>query len=243
VRGIFVADPTTEDPGSPPSHELSGEVEVRAVGPAASVLWLRRLALGDGAAVTWASDHGEEALYVVSGVVDVGGRDAPAGGALVVEGAARARAVAVGPTEVVHVGRRDGGGGDGTEVHVIGPGGTHVLEEPGRLTRFFADSRCPTCSVTLFLTGRDGAYESAPHSHSADELIHVLDGELHLGRTVLGPSSTLGVEADRRYGFRSPGFRFLNYRPGPSWLTRARRAGPIEEGPEAAGLREVGDLR
>jgi hypothetical protein len=193
--------------------------------------------------LVWDPPHGEEAVHVVAGGLEVDGRRAPAGGALVLEGAARAEAVALGSTEVVLFGRRDQGGEAGTAVHVVGPGGTHAVHDADRVTRFFADSRCPTCSVTLFETGRSGTYESAPHSHSADELIHVLEGEIHVGRTVLGPGATLAVAADRRYGFRSPGFRFLNYRPGRSVLSRPGGAAPLDEGPAAAGLPFVGDLR
>ena len=71
----------------------------------------------------------------------------------------------------------------------------------------------------------------------------MLAGELVLGRRVLGPGATLAVEADRRYGFRSAGFRFLNYRAGPSTLTRAGDGAEVAEGGRASGFTPVMDLR
>jgi hypothetical protein len=165
---------------------------------------------------------------------------------VVVEAGAVAHAVA-GPegATVVHTGRWSpvAHGKAGGHVHVVGPGGTWAREEPGRASRFFADSTCPTCDLTLLYTSRGGEYRSAPHSHSADELIHVLAGQIVVGRNVLGPGATVAVAADRRYAFHSPGFAFLNYRAGPSAQTVGRSAAPVPEGGEVHGFTPVMDLR
>jgi len=94
-------------------------------------------------------------------------------------------------------------------------------------------------------TSRSERYESAPHSHSQDELIHLLDGEIVLGSYRLGPGDTLAVAADRRYRFNSgdAGFGFLNYRRGPSVQTIDPAAPPRVEGGAANGFELVNDLR
>jgi hypothetical protein len=184
-------------------------------------------------------EGGEEAIYVLDGAVEVDGRTCPAGGAVIVEGAARP--MLTGPATVVRFSAVEPQG-TGTDVHVVGPGGTWASIGEGRDSRYFADSTCEGCDLNLFWTGRDHEYVSAPHSHSADELIHVVVGEVHVGRRVLGPGSTIAVAKDQRYGFRSPGgFGFLNYRPHVA--THTRDGVVMEEGPIAHGFDRVMDLR
>lgn len=202
-------------------------------------LWAERTALAPGEAVR--GGPGEEAVYVVSGSVELDGRTCPAGGAVIAEGAASAELVAPDGAVLVRFGARVPAG-DGRAVHVVGPGGTWAQVGDGRDTRYFADSECDTCDVTLFWTGREHAYESAPHSHSADELIHVVVGEIHVGRRVLGAGSTLAVARDRRYAFRTPGpFGFLNFRPHVA--THTRDGVTMAEGGRAHGFDLVMDLR
>lgn len=57
-----------------------------------------------------------------------------------------------------------------------------------------------------------------PHSHSQDEVIYIVDGELTMGDRVCGPGTVLFIERDTEYGFvtGSEGVRFLNLRPGPA---------------------------
>lgn len=52
------------------------------------------------------------------------------------------------------------------------------------------------------------------HSHDEDEIIYVVDGELHLGRQVLGPGASVLIPGDTLYSFRAgpDGLRFLNFR-------------------------------
>lgn len=204
-------------------------------------LWLERRSLDAGSALELGADHGDEALYVLDGEVEVDGRRCPGGGAVVVEAGVPAVVRATAPTTVVHVGRAGGPTTGGAQVHVVGPGGTWASVGEGRDTRYFADAECPTCDLVLFVTGRDHEYVSAPHSHSSDELLHVLTGEVHVGRRVLGPGSTVAVAAGVRYGFRSPGFSFLNYRPHVATITRDGVT--AEEGGRAHGFDPVMDLR
>lgn len=219
MNGIWLAEPGEAVPSSLP-------------------LWVRRAVLAPGEVLRCGG--GEQALYVLDGSLAVDGRVCPAGGAVIVEGSARPEVAAPEGASVVHFGTRRPGG-TGVDVHVVGPGGTWAQVGGGRDTRYFADSECEHCDVTLFWSGRDHEYVSAPHSHSADELIHVVTGEVHVGRRVLGPGSTIAVAAGRRYGFRSPGFGFLNYRPHVA--THTRDGVTMEEGGRAHGFAPVMDVR
>ena len=88
-------------------------------------------------------------------------------------------------------------------------------------------------------------YVSATHSHSTDELIHLVWGELRLGSQTMRPGDTLAVDADRRYGFRSgpDGFGFLNYRRDASEQVVERGSPPRREGGLVNGLTAVMDVR
>jgi hypothetical protein len=92
-------------------------------------------------------------------------------------------------------------------------------------------------------TSRDGPYVSAPHSHSQAELIHLLSGQITLGRTTLGPGDTLYVQADRRYAFTGgpDGFSFLNYRRDASLNAVVRGGEPRLEGGAAHGFTRIAD--
>jgi mannose-6-phosphate isomerase-like protein (cupin superfamily) len=53
------------------------------------------------------------------------------------------------------------------------------------------------------------------HAHDEDEIIYVLKGELHFGRQVLRPGSSLFIRGKAFYSFSAgpEGLRFLNFRP------------------------------
>jgi hypothetical protein len=234
-------------------HRFIGGATTRLVSPPGFALWLVAGELEDGVSLQLPEVHGDEAVYVGAGALRVDGVTCPRGGAAVIEAGAAPEIVAVGPTRVVHVGPRDPlpaafGTGTappaGTEVHVVGPRGTYAAVEPGRDTHYYADSTCPTCSLTLLYTSRSVPYVSDTHSHSTDELIHVLWGELRLGSQVVRPGDTLAIDADRRYGFRSgpDGFGFLNYRREASQQTIERGSPPRMEGGLVNGLTPVMDL-
>jgi hypothetical protein len=54
-----------------------------------------------------------------------------------------------------------------------------------------------------------------PHSHDIAEIIYVVAGELHFGSRVLGPGSSVAIDRNAIYSFRSgpQGLKFLNFRP------------------------------
>jgi hypothetical protein len=53
------------------------------------------------------------------------------------------------------------------------------------------------------------------HSHDEDEIILVVEGELHAGSQVLGPGCSMYVTGGTVYAFRAgpEGLRFFNFRP------------------------------
>lgn len=232
---------------------LDGSAVSAAMSPPEFSLWLVRGTLSDGAALRWTVPHGDEVVYVLGGALDVDGRICPTGGTVVVESGVAARATAVGETNVLHFGPVDPvppsefagpPHPDGHVTHVIGPGGTFACLEERRDTRYYMDSTCPTCRATLLYTGRSDAYSSNAHSHSADEIIYVVHGDLQLGAYALGAGDTLSVAHDVRYKFHTDGaFLFLNYRSDGSRQTIDRDKPPIIEGGAVHGFTPVMDLR
>lgn len=79
-----------------------------------------------------------------------------------------------------------------------------AIHEPGddeTLQLFEVDFE-PGCRVQL-------------HAHDEDEIIYILRGELHFGRQVLRPGSSLFIKGKAFYSFSAgpEGLRFLNFRP------------------------------
>jgi hypothetical protein len=242
----------------PSAWDLRGPVEARLLSPPDVSLWLYRISLGAGSELRWPGVHGDEAVYLLAGSLEVAGRPegsiVESGSAVIVESGLPARVFAMSDCQLLHFGSTfseppaDGPYGapsaQGHVVHAVGPGGVYAAVGDGRDTRFYADSSCPTCRITLMRTGRDAAYASPAHSHSQDELIHVLSGEITLGRSTLGPGDTLYVQADRRYTFTggSEGFSFLNYRRDASMHAVVRGGEPKLEGGATHGFRHVADV-
>jgi len=255
VKGIGFAPAAPLGAGyAAPTCRVTGGASSSRVAFDGFPLWAVTAVLAPGATLEWDGAHGDEGLYVTDGALTVGGRACPAGGAVIVEAQAPASVAAPEGAAVVHFGPHDAAvPGDGHygppappphTVHVVGPGGVYAAVEPGRDTRMFADSSCPTCRITLFVTGRDEPYTSARHSHSADEILYVLRGEVRFGSRRLGPGDAVGIAGGHRYGFRSgrEGFAFLNYRRDASSQTTQGDI-PRLEGGRARGLTFVNDVR
>jgi mannose-6-phosphate isomerase-like protein (cupin superfamily) len=215
-------------------------------------LWVTWAEVAAGGELTWSGHHGDEGLYVVDGELEFAGSKCPTGGAVIIESGVPARVRVPNGAAVVHFGPEDpeppANGVHGPPapeprgVHLVGPGGVWAATEPGRDTRMFADSTCPTCRITLFLTGRDQEYRSSAHSHSADEILYLLRGRIHFGSYQLGPGDCVAIRGGQRYQFRSgpDGFAFLNYRRDASEQT-TEGAGPQLEGGKVRDLTFVDD--
>jgi hypothetical protein len=111
------------------------------------------------------------------------------------------------------------------------------------LTKFFADASCPTCRISLMWSSHTEKYRSAAHSHSQNELIHVLEGEMFLGSYRVGPGDTLAVPANVRYRFETSdrGYGFLNYSSDSSVYQLAPDEAPRPSGPPQPPFSDTGD--
>jgi quercetin dioxygenase-like cupin family protein len=251
-------DVEPSDAYGPRGFGVDGDVTACVVSPADFSLWLVRSDLADGAGLEWPARHGDEAVYVIDGALELEQPDGsvviPPAGAAVVEADAPARLRARGATTLMHVGPADSAppvagfngpadpGGHG--VHAVGPKGTYARVDADGDSHYYADSTCPTCRITLLSVGRNGANRSAPHSHTQDELIHVVSGGLTLGARRVGPGDTLAIAAGVRYGFTGDdgGFLFLNYRADASEQHWPDGRPPLTEGGAVNGLEPVWDM-
>jgi hypothetical protein len=68
--------------------------------------------------------------------------------------------------------------------------------------------------LQLFEIRLEPGLEVSTHAHADDEIVYVVDGELHVGRRVCGPGSSMFIPGRTLYGFRAgpDGCRYLNFR-------------------------------
>ncbi len=252
---VHAAEVNTAERYPRPSVQAVGDVAARQVSPDGASLWLVAVDLAAGAELRWGTEHGDEAVYVRSGSLAVDGRVCPADGALIVEAGVAATATAQSDTSIVHVGPADSApptdglrgpaNTEGRGIRVIGPDGMWATVDETQRTRFFSDASSPTNRLWLLATDRPQYFESSAHSHSQDELIHVLRGAIRVGRRVAGEGDTLWVAADRRYKLHSgdDGVHFINYRRDASVMTSPNYEAPLLEAGEATGMTWVNDTR
>src|SRR6185437_10203960 len=210
--------------------------------PTGYSLWRVVGELGDGATLTWDAGHGDEAIFVETGALDADGTGVHEGSTFVVEAGVPWRIRSVGSSRIVHFGTvattspTDGLLGpaaeDGRGVHVVSAADATSIHFKGDATSvYFCDGTCPTCRVTLFLY--DGSifsdgYTGASHFHSEDEIIHMLEGELHVGSLSIGPPAAAAVPRALRYRLRTPGpYRYLDYRADVSTAVVAPGSEPV----------------
>ncbi len=204
----------------------------RAHGPARSRwfhpkgygLWKVSALVEAGTTLEWSAAHGDEALFVRSGELDVDAKACGRDGAVIVESGVPTVITARQTTSLVHLGPiaieppADGPLGapatEGRGLHAFDHADAEACRT-GHVT-FYADGWCPTCRTMLFTVDRRGTDEAivgSSHVHSADEIIHVLDGEISVGPITVPAGCGVAVPGGLRYGYRaSRGFRFLNYR-------------------------------
>jgi quercetin dioxygenase-like cupin family protein len=68
--------------------------------------------------------------------------------------------------------------------------------------------------LQLFEIRLEPGLEVSRHAHADDEIVYVVDGELHVGRRVCGAGSSFFIPGNTLYGFRAgpAGCRYLNFR-------------------------------
>lgn len=234
---------------------LEGEGTSRRLSPDGFPLWMRETDLADGARLCWRSPDTDEAIYVMSGELEVDGCACPAGGAVIVERGAHAAATANGPTTVVHGGSTAESSSPSSTVEGTEPGGrVHVVGPQGRFESgarenvraiWFADGTCETCGVQLFTVEAhvDDDHRGRPHSHSQPEIIYLLEGTVSMGAHTFEPGTAISIPADIRYALtvHDGGHRFLNFRKDVSWQVYELGSEPLLETAAARGGRATGD--
>ena len=237
-------------------REATGVVSSRRLSHDGYSLWLCDSELADGGTIRWSEDHGDDAVYVFSGALEIDGKRCPAGGAVIVESGVAGVVTAIGPTRVAHYGTTDntppttGMFGPPEEhdhgVHVYGPGG-HFLS--GKLegvnATWFADSTCATCRCALLLVDNPDANRAPTHHHSEDEIIYLIEGGITMGAYEFHEGSALCIPGDARYAFTglSGGHKFLNFRRDVSHQTNDRAQPPVLETAAARDGELVDDIR
>ena len=123
---------------------------------------------------------------------------------------------------------RPGGG-----VHAIRAGQTARSRNPTLPIEqvLWAKSDCDGCEVWLHANRFAPGFTALKHSHTEDEIIVVLNGEMKLGRIAHHRGAALAIDADTFYSFTvgEDGLEFVNFRPGASQTVVAD--GATRDGP------------
>lgn len=239
VRGV---DRASEGYGAP-TVNAGGSVASRFVHPPGHSLWLVDAEALAGASLAWGVDHGDEAVFLVSGAIELGGRTWTGPSAVVVERTVGARMDVLAPARWLHLGSAsemapaaDDPLGAPTDVGLSAHGRSaddawlyEVSREGARvITRYWYDSSLPTTRTTLLSVSFPPGYRAPSHRHTADELISVLSGSLAFAGSEVGPGDTLAIPADTLYGFTvgAEGCEFVNYRARESYYVPGDRTKP-----------------
>ena len=251
---VLVLDHTTASSTYPaPSCVARGGVTGR-IGHGHSI-WAITGELAAGAELEWGTSHGDEVVYVFDGALEVGGKTCGSRGSVIVESDAPATVRALTPARIIHFGPVDSippadgpfgavsrtGHGvrivaetDSNPMRHVGPDGT-IYDQ-----RFYAEGTASTCRLALFGVTASQASDAPLHSHTQDEIIHVVRGELHVGKLVIGAGMSIAIKADQRYGFTTPGLlEFLNYRRDASYVVQDGKEPMLEIATERDPLRGI----
>lgn len=242
-----VSDPLPDNLESeyrPPHCAVRGGARASVFAPVGGSLWRIVAELDPGAELEWGTDHGDEGIYVLGGRLEHEGSDVEIGSAVIVEAGALGVLRATERAQVLHVGTVSGvqpGSGplgaaesSGRRIHIVQEKDAQRVGSPHDGVSYFTDGSCATCRIALFTVYRDSAvgetHASGSHLHSEDEIIHVLDGQIDIGRLSAAAGMSIAVPGNFRYGFRARGpFRFVNYRPDAAYFVGSPRSTPILE--------------
>ncbi len=240
-----------------PYTTLAGAARSALFHPEGYSIWKLTAELAPGAELTWDTAHGDEGLFVISGELECDGKQIGTEGAVIVEAGVPTTVRALAPTSLVHFGPVDqappangpyGPPAAERRVHVFDAADAAAIRT-GFVT-YYGDGSCSSCRVAMFTVDRRHNPDpsgAGSHKHSEDEIIHVLDGEMHVGPAVIPAGRSVAVPGELRYGYKAPGgLRFINYRrdastvvfgPGdePQVESRARMAERLASGELKAG--------
>jgi uncharacterized cupin superfamily protein len=236
------ADTTFQGGYLAPSCEADGPVRSTLFHPAEFSLWEVEAELAVNAELHWGSQHGDEVIFVLGGELDFGSSACGPGESAIIEAGVATTARVVSECRVAHFGPASADAAtdsllgppldEGRRVHVKRPeDAPSIRSDDGLQAVYYADSTCPTCRLTFFEVSCGSSRVVSSHTHSQDEIIRVMTGELRIGRASVIPGMSVAIPGGYRYGFRTPGsFSFLNYRRDASLYVGAPGATPILEG-------------
>lgn len=213
---------------APLPPDCSGQCDTRSyVDPADFPLRLDACKLKSGDCLTIGPVQTECVGYVWHGDAKAGGRDLAAGSSFIVEkGQSLDVAGSAEGCEILlfAAGAPDRAGGAGGHVHIL-PNERVPRDDAqdahGVSGGIHADSSCLTCDVWLHENGFPGSEPRTPeemaagvHSHSEDEIIFIVSGQIRLGRKLFPEGTAIAIPADRLYTFTPgpEGMRFVNFR-------------------------------
>jgi hypothetical protein len=167
--------------------------------------------------------------YVWRGAVRAGGQDLPAGSSFIVESGQSLDVAGAGEGGQVllfaasHDPLEPEAGG---HVHLLPSNKVprnDALTDTGVRGGMHADAQCPTCTVWLHENAFPGVEPVTPedltvgvHSHSEDEIIFIVSGQIRLGRKLFPEGTAIAIPADTLYSFTAgpDGMAFVNFRAG-----------------------------
>ena len=187
---------------------------------------LHQLDLGAGQEVAFEPHATDRLVYVWHGSIIAGAHTLTAGSSMIVEHRAKLAVRADKDTEllVFAAAAPPAAPKRGGQVHLLpaerAPRSDGLKGSVGVGGVMHADADCETCSVWLHenrFAGRTATRadaEAGIHSHSEDEVIFVLDGDIRLGERLYGPGTALAIAADTLYSFTPGpnGLHFANFR-------------------------------
>jgi redox-sensitive bicupin YhaK (pirin superfamily) len=209
-------------------------------------IWTYRHELAAGAELRWSRPLHGHCLYVESGSAAVNGSPAVAADAIFVEHGAEATLVAGSEGAVLaHFHGTDAQPSpkkSGGHVHVVGQNAAEkpVPPDPKVVLKTYPDGRrdfsvrylvsgCESCDLWLHRTNRWEFLDTGAHAHSANEVLYLVRGEVHVGARIFTPGAAIAVDGDTRYVLKTgdEGVDFVNFRPTFSWLTRFDEKGKL----------------
>jgi uncharacterized cupin superfamily protein len=235
-----------------PTCQAHGDARSVLFHPEQYSLWEVEAELGVDARLHWSQVHGDEVIYVLDGMLELAGHRVEKYGAAIVEAEVAAEARALTDTRVLHFGPTspeppaEGPFGaprpDGHEVHIINRESAILVGDPAAQgVYYYADATCQTCRVMFFEPFATSRFVAPSHIHSEDEIIHILSGEIQVGRITLRPGMSIAVPGGTRYGFRAPiEYSFVNYRRDITTTILGPGATPSIDTAETARRRSAG---
>lgn len=220
-----------------PGLQISGAGSVPVINADDRPIMLWRHDLAAGGTVRWNAPAFGHVFYVVEGTIAALGESGGRNCALIVGHGSEGELVA-GPSgaTLLHFCQTTGSpSGSGGSACFVGSDGLYQLHpRQGEDAILYADAADDVSQIWLHRVEFACETKINPHLHSEDEIIAVLDGELHFGSKTLRRGQAVAIPADVAYAFRTgrDGLSFVNFRARHPFIvpvSRGRRGDPISE--------------